>query len=180
MEPNVANASPQAGGKVMGVGAILALIGVVFMAKPDILGMGIAALIGFLLIVLGLFRLAFAWVSASWGSTVLQLLVGGLAVAAGVVMLTDPSRGLEVLTVILGIYLLLDGISEVAMSLSLRPVGGMWLMISGIVSIVLAVMIWRQWPTSGEWALGFLIGIKLLVDGLAILAVGFGIKKATS
>lgn len=164
-------------GKVIAIGAILAIVGIIFIAKPDLLGAGVAALIGVLLVILGLFRIAFAWVASTWGSTLLRFLIGVLAVAAGVVVLSDPGRAREVLTVILAIYLLLDGISEIALALPLRPVGGMWVMLSGIVSIVLAVMIWRQWPASGEWALGVLIGVKLLIDGLAILAVGAGAKK---
>ena len=95
-------------------------------------------------------------------------------------MLSDPGRSLQVLTVILAVYLLLDGVSEILLALPLRPIGGMWVMLSGVVSIVLAIMIWRQWPASGEWALGVLVGVKLLVDGLAFVGVGAAAKAASS
>lgn len=181
MEPTAASSTlgPVAG-KVIAVGGILSLVGIIFIVKPEALGTGVATLVGVLLIILGLFRSAFAWVASTWGSTLLRFLIGALAVAAGAVVLSDPGRAREVLTAILAVYLLLDGISEIMLALPLRPVGGMWVMLSGVVSIVLAVMIWRQWPASGEWALGVLIGVKLLVDGLAIMGVGAAAKAVTS
>lgn len=181
MEPTAASSTlGPVGGKVIAIGAILCLIGIVFIAKPDMLGASVAALVGILLVILGLFRIAFAWVASTWGSTLLRFLIGILAVAAGVVVLGDPGRARDVLTMILAVYLLLDGISEIMLALPLRPMGGMWVMLSGVVSIVLAIMIWRQWPASGEWALGILIGVKLLVDGLAIMGVGAAAKAVTS
>jgi uncharacterized membrane protein HdeD (DUF308 family) len=171
MEPTKVNASlGSASGKVIGVGVVLSLVGIVFILAPQALGLGISTLIGVLLIILGLLRIAFAWVAS----------IGVLAVAGGVLMLSDPARSLQVLTVILAVYLLLDGISEILLALPLRPIGGMWVMLSGVVSIVLAIMIWRQWPASGEWALGVLVGVKLLVDGLAIVGVGAAAKAASS
>ena len=181
MEETVARSSlSSVSGKVIAVGAVLSLIGIVFILKPEALGMGVSSLVGVLLIILGLFRIAFAWIASTWGSTLLRFFIGALALAAGILVLMDPARGREVLTIVLAVYLLLDGISEVALALPLRPIGGMWVMLSGIVSIVLAIMIWRQWPASGEWALGILIGVKLLIDGLAILGVGVAAKSTTS
>lgn len=165
---------------MIAIGAILSLLGIIFIVRPEALGTGVAVLVGVLLIILGLFRIAFAWVASTWGSTLLRFLIGALAVAAGAVVLTDPGRGREVLTAILVVFLLLDGISEILLALPLRPAGGLWVMLSGVVSIVLAIMIWRQWPASGEWALGILIGIKLLIDGLAILGVGAAAKSMAS
>jgi len=173
----VKSALASGGGKIRTLGAILSVIGIVFIVMPEALGLGVSGLLGVLLILLGLFRGAFAWVAASWGSVLLRYAIAVLAVAAGIVVLSDPARGLEVLTMILAIYLFLDGICQLALALPLRPFGGMWIMLSGVASIVLAIMIWRQWPASGESALGILIGVKLLVDGLAIFGVG-GTAKA--
>ncbi len=179
-ETAVKSSLTSASGKVIAVGAVLSLIGIVFIVKPEALGLGVSSLVGVLLIILGLFRIAFAWLASSWGSTLLRFFIGALAVAAGILVLSDPARSREVLTIVLAVYLLLDGISEIALALPLRPIGGMWVMLSGIVSIVLAIMIWRQWPASGEWALGILIGVKLLIDGLAILGVGAAARSMAS
>ena len=181
MEPTRVDTSLRAAsGKVIGIGVVLSLVGIVFIVAPQSMGMAVSGLVGVLLIILGISRIAFAWVASTWGSTLLRFFIGVLAVTGGVLMLSDPGRSLQVLTVILAVYLLLDGVSEILLALPLRPIGGMWVMLSGVVSIVLAIMIWRQWPASGEWALGVLVGVKLLVDGLAFVGVGAAAKAASS
>ena len=43
-------------------------------------------------------------------------------------------------------------------------------MLSGVASVVLGVMIWRDWPFAGDQAVGILIGVKLILDGGALIA----------
>ena len=47
-----------------------------------------------------------------------------------------------------------------------------WLLFAGIVSVLLGVMLWSQFPLSGIWALGILVGIKLIFSGIVIVASG--------
>ena len=44
-----------------------------------------------------------------------------------------------------------------------------WLLASGIVSVVLGWMIWAQWPASGLWVIGLLVGIQLLFTGWSLV-----------
>jgi uncharacterized membrane protein HdeD (DUF308 family) len=63
-------------------------------------------------------------------------------------------------------------------SFFLKPIGGGTIMLlDGIFSIVLGILIWVKWPASGEWAIGLLVGIKLLIDGIALLSLGMIGKK---
>jgi uncharacterized membrane protein HdeD (DUF308 family) len=48
--------------------------------------------------------------------------------------------------------------------------------LNGIVSIVLAVMIWRHWPTGSLWVLGVLVGIGLLMTGTTRLMMALAIR----
>ena len=109
----------------------------------------------------------------------MRFLLALLALVAGVLIISDPERGLAALTIVVAVFLLLDGISQILLSLPLRPVGGIWLMLSGIASVVIGCILWQQWPASGEWALGILVGAKLLVDGLGLIGVG-SVMKAVS
>ena len=47
--------------------------------------------------------------------------------------------------------------------------GSGWLLFDGIVCLILAIMIWRSWPTSSVWVLGTLVGISLLFTGFSRL-----------
>jgi uncharacterized membrane protein HdeD (DUF308 family) len=50
--------------------------------------------------------------------------------------------------------------------------GSGWLLVNAVVSFLLAVMIWRQWPSISVWAIGTLVGLNLLVDGFSRLMFG--------
>jgi hypothetical protein len=49
---------------------------------------------------------------------------------------------------------------------------------SGVLSLVLAWMLWKQWPLSGNWAVGILVGINLLSTGISLIAVALTFKSA--
>ena len=67
MDPTkVSSSLRSASGKVIGVGVVLSLVGIVFILAPQALGMGVSSLVGVLLIILGLLRIAFAWVASTW------------------------------------------------------------------------------------------------------------------
>ena len=54
--------------------------------------------------------------------------------------------------------------------------GGIWVMASGALSLLLGVLIWREWPVSGENAVGILVGVKLIMDGVVMVAVAGAIR----
>jgi uncharacterized membrane protein HdeD (DUF308 family) len=85
---------------------------------------------------------------------------------------TDPILASGVLTIILAAYLLIDGVLEVIAAIQVHPASGWrWLLGGGILSILLGLMIWRQFPLAGAWAIGFLLGLKLLLIGMIMIGV---------
>jgi uncharacterized membrane protein HdeD (DUF308 family) len=83
------------------------------------------------------------------------------------------------LTLFLADYFFVAGVFAIAAGFGL-PEGKGWVIFTGIVSILLGVMIWRSWPVSGLWAVGILLGIKMVVGGMAMMAlesVGDAAKK---
>ena len=71
------------------------------------------------------------------------------------------------------VYFFADGLTALLLALQLRPVGGgAWMLLSGLASLLVGAVMWMQWPTSGEWGIGLLIGIKLLVDGATLIGLG--------
>jgi uncharacterized membrane protein HdeD (DUF308 family) len=104
--------------------------------------------------------------------------IGGLTLLCGIVLLAHPLFASGVLTIILALYFVLDGISEIAASVRLRPGSGWgWMLFGGIVSFWLGIIIWRQFPLSGVWAIGILLGIKLFFVGLIMLKGGSAVRS---
>ena len=160
------------------VGVGVMLVGVLAMVGPQYTGFAVNMTLGILLIVAGLLRTTFAWVAASWGDALLRFAMGVLAILAGGYMLANPATGLQALTIALAIFFAADGVSAIIFALRLPPLSGsVWMLFGGVANILVAFLIWRQWPSSADWAIGLIIGIKLFIDGLAITAVGMTVKN---
>ena len=110
-----------------------------------------------------------------------ELLLGILYIFIGVYLLVHPLAGLASLTIALAIYLFLEAILEFVLGFTLRPLPGSgWLLFDGIVTLVLAVMIWRTWPSSTAWVIGTLVGISMLFSGTSRLMLSLAARSATS
>ena len=61
----------------------------------------------------------------------------------------------------------------------MKPVKGWaWALIGGVASLLLGIMIWWQFPLSGEWAVGILTGIRMIFGGMWVIAIGRGVRGA--
>jgi uncharacterized membrane protein HdeD (DUF308 family) len=163
--------APSRIGTVLGIATIV--FGILAMMMPMLSGITVAAIVAVLLIAGGIARTAFAFKAGSFGKGLLMFLFGGLSVLVGAIMLARPLLGLKSLTMVLVAYFIVDGIFEIMAGFKLKGVRGwFWFVIGGIASLVLALLIWRQWPASGQWAIGLLIGIRLIFAGWEMVAVG--------
>ena len=161
---------------ILGLGLIV--LGIIVLIYPQQSGMTVTVVVGALLLIGGLLRLAFAWLSVSWGDAFLRFLFGLLAVVAGGYMVVQPAAGLQLLTLVVIIYLLADGISEIIFALRVPPAtGGTMVMLGGALTVLLGVLLWLGWPWSGENAIGLLIGIKLLLDGAVLVGIGMTARR---
>ena len=106
-------------------------------------------------------------------------LFGVLSLVAGGYMMSQPVAALATLTLFLAAYFVASGILQIVAGFRARPEPGWGLVaFGGVVSLVLGVIIWRQFPISGIWAVGTLVGIQLLFSGWTLIAVGGLAKRA--
>jgi uncharacterized membrane protein HdeD (DUF308 family) len=133
----------------------------------------VTVLVGILLLVAGIVEIVFAFKAGSFGKGVLRFLFGGLGVLAGVIMMTTPGTSLVVLAYVLAVFFVAGGLLDIVLSLKLRPEEGWgWMLFSGIVSVVLGGLIIGQWPVSGTWAVGLYVGIRMVMHGWMLMALG--------
>jgi uncharacterized membrane protein HdeD (DUF308 family) len=89
--------------------------------------------------------------------------------------------GLASLTLALAIYLFAEGVLELVLSFRLRPMpGSSWLLFDAIITLILAIMIWRTWPSSTEWVVGTLVGISMLFSGISRLMLSLAARRVAS
>jgi uncharacterized membrane protein HdeD (DUF308 family) len=170
----LANAVKKDSTALLVLGIITIIIGMAAMITPLVAGVAVALMIGVLLIGAGIVRTVFAFKCKSWGKGILVFLLGLLTLLVGLYMVANPGVALATLTLFLAAYFVVDGIIEIIEAFDLKPLDGWgWMLFGGIVSLLLGFMIWRQWPVSGAWAIGILVGIKLLFAGVAMAAMGW-------
>lgn len=112
---------------------------------------------------------------------IFELLVGILYLFVGVYALLHPVAGLAFLTLVLAIYLFVEGVLELTLSFRLRPMpGSNWLLFDGIITLILAILIWRSRPSSTEWVIGTLVGISMLFSGAARLSLSLAARHVVA
>jgi uncharacterized membrane protein HdeD (DUF308 family) len=169
----------KAGGKKMTVfGVIAILLGLLAMLTPAVAGTSVLLFLGVIVLVVGVVRIIWAFGSGSVGKGLLMFAIGLLTFVCGVGLIANPLFASGVLTIILAVYFVLDGLAEIVAGIRKKgSQGWVWMVLSGIISILLAVVIWRQFPLSGIWAIGILLGVKLFFVGLIMVTGGSALRK---
>jgi len=168
-----------AGGKNMTVYGVIAIIlGILAMLAPGLTGLSITFFLGMLVLGGGVVRMIWAFQAGNFGKGALMFAIGALTLLCGIVLIANPLLTAGMLTVMIAIYLMLDGIVEIAGGFQVwsKPGSG-WMIFGGIVSILLGGMLWGQYPLSGPYALGILLGIKLFLVGLIMVTGGSTLRS---
>lgn len=161
------------------VGILIVIAGFLALVAPFVAGLSVAIAVGVLLIIAGVSRLFLAFRMGSFGHGLLVFVIGLLSIVAGGYMLGRPGMALATLTLFLAAYFLVEGVFEIIWAFRLRPIRGWgWTLFSGIVALVLGIMIWRQFPVSGVWAVGTLVGISMIFGGAALASVAGAARSA--
>ena len=169
----------ETGGKNMTIfGAIAIILGILAMLAPGLTGLSIAMLVGVLVVIGGVVRMIWAFQAGSLGKGLLVFAIGALTLVCGVVLVANPLIATGFLTILLAIYFVIDGIFEIVAWFQTRSAPGSgWMLFGGIVSVLFGIMMWRQFPLAGAWAIGILLGIKLFLVGLIIVTTGSTVRS---
>ncbi len=176
----VAIVKKAAGWSVM-LSVLMIVAGILAIIVPPASGIAVTILVGWLMVFSGAAHLVYGWDTRSSGGLLWGMLLGILYIVTGGYVLLNPVAGLTSLTLVLGAYLLVESILEFILSYRLRPLPGSgWLLVDGIVTLILAIMIWRTWPSSSLWAIGSLVGISMLFSGFARLTISLAARRVAN
>jgi len=154
------------------IGILLIVAGVFAIAVPLLAGIAASVVLSWLILVAGIFHLAFAWTERGAGAIVWQILIGFAYVTAGIVLLGHPLTSILAMTLVLVWYIAAEGIFEIVLFAQWRrQPGSIWLLLDAIVSLIVACLIFMHWPASSVWAIGTLVGVSLVMSGIARLVM---------
>ena len=156
------------------VAAILFIVlGAFAIIEPAVAGLGVALLVGWLLIFGGISHFVSAFEGGGAKRVIFQVLAGVVFVIGGYYFITHPLLGLSTLTLLLAGVILAAGVCEIVTYFRLRSEQASgWMLFNGIVALFLGALIWLHWPSSSVWAIGTLVGVNLLLTGITRLMVG--------
>ena len=162
-------------------GVLLVVAGLLALVYPFIASVAVVFLLAWVLIVSGILQ-GIGLIGASnvphyW----LQLISAVLAVLIGVLLLRDPDGGLTIMTVLLIVYFMVEGIAKVIFALTIRPFPNWgWVLASGLVGILLALILWANMPLTADWVLGLMLGLLLIAEGAALTVLAWHVRTAPS
>jgi uncharacterized membrane protein HdeD (DUF308 family) len=163
-------------GVAITVGVVILIMGIMALGSPMVAGISVALMVGIVMIISGIAQFVFAFKA---GQGFWPYVLAVLSIVAGGYMAGNPAVAAATLTIFLAAYLLATGISEILLAFQMKPVRGWgWTLFSGVLSVLLGVMIWGQFPLSGVMAIGILLGFKLLFSGMTLITLGMAARKA--
>lgn len=160
--------------------ALMIVAGILALIYPVLSSVAVVVLLGWVLIISGVVQgislIGARNVPHFW----LQLVSVVLSIIVGVLFLRHPGEGLLTITVLLIVFLLVEGISKLIFALTIRPFPNWgWVLASGIVGILLSFYLWSSLPVTSLWLLGVLLGIQLICEGAALGYLAWNVREST-
>jgi len=156
-------------------GILLWITGFVSIVYPEIASLAIVQLVGALLLVSGVVSLFLAVFGKHTSHRVIQFLLGLIRLAAGALLLVHVVVGLLALTLLLAAVFLVEGVFSIVTAFRVKGHRGWgWLLFNGVVTLLLAVLLYIHFPSAADWAIGLLFGINAIFGGTSLLMLGAG------
>lgn len=161
-------------------GLLIGLLGAIAILVPQVATLVIDLFIGWILIFGGIVRALTLFRSRSLPGTVWSLLAALLAIVLGFLLVFKPAEGVMTLTMVMVAFFIIQGVFSILLALQfkahIRSWG--WTLLSGVVDLILAYLIWHGWPDTASWAIGLLVGINMLFAGIALVFTAFAARNS--
>jgi len=177
LDPATSRELKRHSGWFIALGVALVVLGVIALGAVGLVTLASVLLFGWLLVIGGFMQGVHAFRVHPWGGFTRHLLGGVLSLVVGLLIVANPAAGALSLTLLLAAFFMVGGIFRVVAAVSFRFPGRGWAVLGGLVTFVLGIMIWSEWPISGIWVIGTFIGIDLIFDGWSLVMTGMAARQ---
>lgn len=164
-------------GWFLALGIVLIVLGTVAVGSAVLMTLATMVFIGWLMIIGGLMQVVHAFATKSWGGFFIDLLSGILYVVVGFMIIANPGATAVALTLLISMFLIFGGIFRIVAAVMVRFQNWVWLLLHGVISLLLGILIWQQWPFSGLWVIGLVVGIDMIFNGWSLVMLGLVAKN---
>jgi uncharacterized membrane protein HdeD (DUF308 family) len=165
-------------GWIVALGAVYVIAGLVALGSVVMATVATVFLVGIMMVIAGAAEVINAFQIKTWGKFLLWILLGALYIVAGFVTFENPLLAAATLTLLLGIALLASGIARIVLAFSMKAaMSWIWVLLSGVVTLLFGLVILAHWPVSGLYILGLFLGIDLVLAGASWIGIGLGLRR---
>jgi uncharacterized membrane protein HdeD (DUF308 family) len=159
------------------LGISLVLLGATAVGSSFVASVAVVVLFGFLLLAGGVIQVVSSFWAGKWSGMLLHLLIGLLYSIVGFMIIDAPVENTLLLTKLIAIFLIVSGAFRIAAALIQRFPDWGWVLLNGGITLLLGLLINRQWPASGTWVIGLFVGIEMIFNGWAWIMLALGLRK---
>ena len=164
-------------GWFLALGIVMVLAGGLAFADTVLVTLVSVIFIGAMMVVAGIFQLVHAFAIKQWAAFLFALLCGALYIFGGFLIMREPVQGSIIITLFLLAALTVVGVFRVVIALRHREITGWWLLLlTGVVSLGLAVFLYMSLPWTSLWLLGTIIAVELVFQGVAWIRLSFALR----
>ena len=163
-------------------GVVLLVLGATAIVIPPLATLAATLVLGWLFLVSGVVGLFTTFMMRHAPGFWWSLISAALAVLVGSLLLARPVSGAFSLTLVLIVFFVIEGVASIMFALEhKRELSGRWgwMLASGVVDLLLALMILAGLPSTAAWALGLLVGINMVFGGAALIAMALHARNAS-
>jgi len=162
-------------------GVWLIVFGMLAIGSPFLAAVAVNVVIAWLIVLAGIVHVVLAFHAHGAGSVIWKLLVGLAYLLFGAYLIMHPLLGVVTLTLVLAMLFLIEGILDIVLFFKMRHLrGSSWVLVDGIMTLLLGLLIYLQWPSSSVWAIGVLVGVSMIISGITRVMLSLAVRKATT
>ncbi len=166
-------------GWIVALGVIYTIAGFIALGSVLMATVATVYVVGVMMLVSGMAEVVNAFQMKTWGKNLLWALLGVLYIVAGFVTFENPLLAAAVLTFVLGCALIVSGITRIILGFSMKHgMPWIWVVLSGVVTLLLGLIILNHWPVSSLYILGLMLGIDLVFAGTSWIGIGLRLRRA--
>ncbi len=160
-------------------GALSLIVGLLAIARPGLASIAIADLIGIFCIVSGGALLVSGLMGKAKNHRFFDYISALLRVIVGILLIVKVVQGVAALTLVLIAIFLAEGIVGILFSLRVRGRNSawIWMLLNGIAALVLAGMLYAEFPSDEPWAIGLLFGLNTLFLGASLITFALAMPR---
>ncbi|NOD65516.1 MULTISPECIES: HdeD family acid-resistance protein [unclassified Ruegeria] len=164
------------------LGLLSIAFGIFVLGAPIVASVAVTVVTGALLLISGALQVVGGFTVEGTGNKILSLIMGAVMLFLGWSFLDHPLQGTLTLATVMLILFMAGGIARVILSFQMKGTQFFWpTMISGILSIILAGIIWTYVGSEPQVLLsilGIFLGIEMLFNGFGLVFMAFFVKNA--